>query len=391
MDEFYMFLIIGLLTIAAMLILLVGDFGIDIGYYDTYGTTTTRTTTTYHTVTTSIPSNAEMIVGVQNVETWRNIRLGKVNTTYSSNEIKTIAGDKYIVNGLLFGKTSIEMSAYTDKENFVGAYIRFDVERANNYGNLIIKFNGNVIENRKFVPGSYTININSSMIGESNSIELVPTSSSWRLWAPTVYSLKNVEFVYQTHYSKMTEIPFTIYQEEANSMIGKRGRITLDLGEHSGKLKILLNGNQVYYEGVSGYQSIYFDESNLKLGQNSIKFLAEDYGNFIGDASMLIYYDTLRDNDAVSDIIINQSNYNKLMNEWGIISFDVTRVTNPGGLSVSITDQNGRKSILAYDTLSAKNYYFFFNSSYLSLGKNTVTIGPVDNSVFYVKDFSINI
>jgi hypothetical protein len=393
MDEFYMFLIIGLLTITAMVVLMVGDIGIDVGVngtdYGNGGGHDHITTTTYHTVTTVINRESDSIVGLQNVETWRSIKLGRINASYASNQVITNGGWKYLFNGLLFGKTTLELNPSMDSSNVLGAFLRFDVVKTNGYGNLMIKVNGQIISNRKFTPGSYIITLNLSTLGTENRIEFIPFSSSWKIWAPSVYSLNNVEFGYQTKNLVTTDIPFMIYQDETSAMGSKKGRIVLDLDEHTGNLSILLNGEQVYSGTAKAYESIYFDESKLKVGQNNVGFYTEDQGDFEGNATMIVYYDTTRDNEAFLDFVINQSDYDKLKTEWAVVKFTVSRITNPGGLTVINEDESKKDYTIAYDLLSAKDYYFYFNSSQSSLGKNTIRIKSVDNSVFYVRDLAI--
>lgn len=395
MDEFYMFLIIGLLTIAAMLVLLVGDLAVDFGTGSgiDYGGNrhTYRTTTTYRTDTTIIPAENEMLVGPQNVETWRSIKLGEINTSYLSAEKSTKVDYSYIYNGLLFGKTALAMGAEVDIGNFVGSFLRFTVDKYNGYGNLLIKFNDVTVANRKFEPGAHTIIIDKSLVNYTNRVEFIPSSSTWKLWAPNVYGIKDAEFVYQSHFAKSTSVSFNVYQEEASSLKNKMGRMVLDLDEHKGSLKVMLNGNEIFSGSVSGYQGFYFSEAGLRLGSNTVDFISEDNGDFLGTATMLIYYDTSVENEAEYDFVLNRTRYDTLDTSRGIISFNLTRVIRTGGYSMSIIDGYGDERMLAYDQAAERKISYYFNTSYCSVGKNTVRIRSIDGSVFYVKDLSVKI
>ena len=227
------------------------------------------------------------------------------------------------------------------------------------------------------------------MVNYTNTIQLIPASSTWRLWAPNVYGISDAEFVYQTHFAKSSSMSFNIYQDEMTSLNSKSGRLIMDMTEHKGNLKIILNGNQIFSGTVSGYQTFYFAESGLRQGSNTIEFLTDENGEFMGTATMLIYYDTPVDNEVVQDFVINQSRYDRLDSSRGLIKFNVTRIVKPGGYMLSIEDENRNSRTLAYDIVMNRSVSYYFNTSYCSVGRNTVTLRSVDGSVFYINDFSV--
>ena len=235
MDEFVAFLIIGLVTII-VLFALFGPFG---PYSEV---TVINASKPIATTTTTIPlqpqEEGKILIGPQSVEVWRSIDLGKINVSYGSDERTVGIEQKRLYNGVLFGSDKLELNIPVDLTNFVGAYIEFTVEKTNKYAPLLIKFNGYTLNESKFSEGTYKFILNSSWVKENNKIEFIPLSSSWKIWAPTVYDLKDVKFVYQTTYSHPTTAKFTVYDNEYDNLANRDGRIILDLDEHKGVLNI---------------------------------------------------------------------------------------------------------------------------------------------------------
>lgn len=395
MDEFVVFLTVGLLMIAAMLIAFTGGLGImDIAgnsgnygkyYYDSrihYTTTSTIKTT---------EKGKEFLVGPENVQTWRSIGPNKINASYLSGNSGYTVPDKYLFNGLLFGGNSLEISTDVDTSNVKGAYIKFDIDKTNGYGNLIIKINGNVITDKVLAIGTHTFIINGSMLSANNIIEAYPSSSFWRIWAPDVYYLKNFEFTIQSQYSKPSQIKFNVYGEEAGRLSYDKGRVLLDLQDHKGILKMNLNGNEIFSNQTSGYQAVYFDQKNLRYGENVLDLYAVENSAFEGTASIIFYYYTTRQNEFSIDFDVPQWRYNTLNSSYGSMRFNVTKIMSSGGISVSIENSKGVKTAQYYDTLKTKGYILLFNATQTSLGKNIVRIKPLDNSTFYVSNMSIEV
>jgi|GEM_PF-2193510 len=388
MDQFTLLLITGLLIIALSFVFLGGLES----YFELKENVTTTTTTTLapSPVVPVTPGEGWILVGPENVEVWRVAKFGKINISYQAEEAKIEAGDKHLFNGLLFGSNRLEISASVDTENLIGAALKFDVEKTNRYGKLIIKVNGVVINESFFDVGSYTLLINRSLITPTTKIEIIPTSSTWKLWAPTVYDLKHVEFVVQSMHSKSKKFSFIIYDTESKNLHEKRGKITLDFENRRGTLRIVLNGHEIFNNVTQrSFTSIPFDQRYLKIGENVIEFSAGEDSAFYGDANLIFYYDTVRENRVEFPFYVNESVYERLNATDGIIRFNVTQVLADGGLSVSIKDSFGKEHTLGYAAVREGAYQFAFNSTHCSVGKNVLLINSVDDAVFYVNEIEV--
>jgi len=379
MDEFVVFLVAGLMIIAVLFVL----FGQQPAIISPIKNVTTTTTIP------RIPEVTLNLVGPKSVQVWRSVDLGEINVSYGSKETKNEITDKYLFNGLLFGSNRLDINFTVDTKNLVGAYLRFDVTKANNYGSLIVKVNDEIIKQGGFSVGEYQFLINKSIIKQDNKIEIIPTSSAWKIWAPTVYELSNIEFGYQSLSSKADKIYFNIYEDEFNNLAEIDGRIVLDLTEHKGKLNAVLNGNEIFFNETRSYQTIYFDQDILRLGSNSIEFVAETEGLFQGNVNLIFYYTTIQENYVEKVFSINQSEYKELNKNPGMIKFNITDILEQGGLSLTIQDATQKLYQIGYDTVRKGNYTYKFNTTQCSVGYNTLRIKSVDNSVFYIRDLEI--
>ncbi len=386
MDEFIAFLIIGLVFIAVAFFAL-GPFS---PYSETFVVNKTSGQTTTTLPSTEIPkTEGKFLIGPESIEVWRSIDLGKINVSYGNQENKITVERKKLFNGLLFGSNKLEIKAPVDTKNFVGAKLSFYVEKTNQYAPLMIKFNHHLLNKSIFSEGFYEFIINSSWVTEDNWIDFIPLSSSWKIWAPSVYELKDITFSFQTLYSLPTIKKFIVYDREYKNLANRYGKIILDLNEHKGVLKIDINGINVFSNSTKTYNQIYFDQSYLDSGENEIDFYSEENSKFSGNARILIYYYTTRENKLERTFSLSEDDYEKLKTTKGKIEFNITDIINPGGLSVTIEDSNGLVHNLGYRTVENGMYYFYFNQSDCRPGYNKVILRSVDNSTFWVNGFKI--
>ena len=382
MDEFFGWLIVGLCIIAVALFF----FGQPLQFPTDRGNATTTTTTI-----PAIPEQHVFFVGPQDITIWRSVEVGELNVSYASNEVKESVAEKHLFNGLMFGSNKLEISSNVDTKNLVGCYISFDVEKTNNYGTLCIKLNGNVINVSRFSTGRHKMLVNNSLVKRSNKIEFIPASSSWKIWAPTVYDLKDVEFVCQGLHSKSSKFSFTIYENEFNNLAGNEGRLVLDLTEHKGELRINLNGHEIFHGPTKAYDTIHFDQRYLKMGDNTIEFVSEVDSLFQGDARLIFYYNTTRENVAEKAFSLSNDEYDDLENEPASVTFNITNILTDGGFSLTIQDAEGVVHQLVYDAIREGNLTYSFNNTHCTPGYNIIRIKSVDDGAFYLKDFEVKI
>ncbi|MFH8107645.1 MAG: hypothetical protein QXJ25_01330 [Candidatus Aenigmatarchaeota archaeon] len=389
-DDFLMWLGIGI-ALMAILIVLFGRGPLEFSQTQQPTSLQPRAITTIPTENLSItlPSGA-ILVGRIERESWRIIRFDNINASYHAGEVLKSLSDRRIYNGLLFGSNKVEMTVNIDTNKTIGAFLSFFVNNTNGYGALIIKVNDIIINDKKLPIGEHIFFLNNSILREKNTIEIFATSSSWKLWAPTVYELRNVKFVSQELFAKRSNYTFNIYEDEfKNLRKDKKAELSLDLRERRGKLKIEINSNEIFNNEVEkSRKTIYFDQSLLKKEINEIEFVALD-GAFEGFAELKFYFNVFDELKAEKSFEISQYEYSQLYRNPGRIVFTIEDVLSQGGLSVIVRDAYGKETTIAYDIPRKGFYNYTLHAIECSPGVNRVIIKSVDNAKFYVKDINI--
>jgi len=328
---------------------------------------------------------AEGWVGLKDVETYRIIDLGNVDTSYMSNEIVINVPDKDLFSGLLFGSNSIKIHV-TKPDDFVGAYLEFDISDTNSYGRLTIKMNNKVIENKVMYIGHYKVPI--SQIDEETIIKIEPESSLWKLWAPTTYYLRNIKLVIQRLKEHHQQKPFIIYENEFENLT--RGWIDFNFDKYKGTLIIYLNGNEIYNDIVTGPKHrVMIDKDNFVPEENLLEFRSGENSNFTGTASLTIWYFKKEDLKIVQKFTINRSKYESMEN--GIINFRITQKRRDGGISLKL---NGKQLCIAdncYPSIKEKSYRFYFDKNKAKIGENILELSAIDNGLFMVRNLTISV
>jgi len=183
---------------------------------------------------------------------------------------KTLSSpEKRLYNGLLFGSDEIVIEF---PESYV-KYLTFSVEETNLYAPLVIYLNDEVIYSEFTGKGNYAIRINRTVSGV---LRIKADSSGWRIWAPAIYHLKNIDLFTESFAMNRNEFDFSLEKELENF---KAARIV----EWPDNTNIILNGN--YFSGVA------VEKDYLKEGKNIIIFEPFFNSSSEGIAKLNIWYD----------------------------------------------------------------------------------------------------
>jgi hypothetical protein len=324
-----------------------------------------------------------LFVGPKDIDTYRPYELGHFTADFESGLNIYTLGNKVIKNGVLFGDTDFRY--HIESLHIEEVQIKFVVRDTNNYGPLVVKVNGIVLEERAFEKGEYTINAPVNILSDDMLVEIYATSSGLRLWAPTYYDLGDVRLLVKGFSQNSLAYSFTTI-EEYNTF--SEGRIELQLDENVGEIVITMNDREIYSGPVTNLQTFKFSKSYLNYGQNYMAIYAKENSRFSGTAKMLIFYKTIYDTRLDVPFSLNQTEFDKL--KTGRITFDILSVTRGGGLSVKIACDN-RVTYNAYADLAEGNYEFTFDKSNVRLGTNYLIIGSVDKGVFAIKNVAVKI
>ncbi|MBI3190321.1 hypothetical protein HYZ41_01310 [archaeon] len=193
--------------------------------------------------------------------------------------------ERNIQNGLLFGNQKIEYQL--DRTGVQSLYIKLSVFSTNKLGNLIVKANNQVIENKHFDVGDYIIPIPANLTTDKTKIEIAAESSYWKIWAPTVYTLGCTDITYTSFESGFSQFKFYLGEEYVNAEFAK---IDAMFNQSTGTLIVELNGKTVWNGPTAGLQTITLSKSDLRLGDNIIAFRAAENSRFVGAANIVVVY-----------------------------------------------------------------------------------------------------
>lgn len=307
----------------------------------------------------------------------------RINASYS-NDIQIFEpADIYINNGILFGETSLKYNINTpDLEEIV---IKFNVTKFNNYGALVTKINGNITDRSFFVLGEHEVRIPKDQLRSTNTIEISAESSSWRMWAPSVYELKGIKIIARAAAFKENVLKFSILEPIYRKLVD--GRIDLALTRNTGTMIAELNGEVIYSDAVRDAQSIKFNKTSLFLGENNLFIKADPHSAFEGNARVLVFYKTETEEKLLVPLNLTDDMYNRLNNV--IVNFDITGIDKQGGLSVKIQRDNQTKS--QYATAAVKRFSFTFDKADVAPGINNIIIQSQDGAIFQVKNVDVRV
>ncbi|MFH1420949.1 MAG: hypothetical protein ABIG30_03210 [Candidatus Aenigmatarchaeota archaeon] len=382
MDEFIAFLVIGLIIIAAMLVVF------NVGIYSPssgggYGITPSEEESTTTNITV-----IEGLVGTHDVEIYHPIALENIDVSYTSAPKTYNLPDKRLVNGLLFGSNELALDI-RDLSYVNSARLSFVVKDTNKYGPLVVSVNDRVISSKAYNMGEQYVDIDPSILSNDITIKIKPSSSGWFIWAPTVYDLEEIKLSIHSLTSKAQTFNFLLSDDEINNW--ERGYLAMQLSSYSGPLFVELNGEQQFNNNLtSSYQNIPYNKSNLIIGNNTLSLRAEKNAAFLGRANLLIFYKTSRDNSVTQLFNVSSADYDHLSSVPGRVQFTVTDLYRAGAMLVKINDKNICLSATCYPAPQANTTFtFYFNQSQAKTGENALTIESVDNAAFRARTIVI--
>jgi len=322
-----------------------------------------------------------LIVGPRDILTYTPFDMGHFEANFEQGTNIYTLGDQVIKNGVLFGNNNFKyhiQSLYVEDVK-----IRFTVAETNNYGQLVIKVNGNVAESRNFAKGEYTINVDKALLNDDVFVEIYAESSGLRIWAPDYYELSDIRLIVSGFTQNSFAYAFSAYDEY--NMFNE-GRIELNMAENAGEIVISINDMELYSGPVKTTESIKFSKDYLRYGQNYVKIFAKENAVLSGNAKMIIFHSMIHDARLEVPFSFNQTEYNKL--KTGTITFDVVNIIKGGGISVKIVSNN-QVTYNAYTTADAGSYDFTFEKANVRVGANLLMIDSVDGAIFAVKNVAV--
>lgn len=286
--------------------------------------------------------------------------------------------DMRLFNGVFFGGNEIRYSIEEDADN---VEIKFRVSRTNMYAPMTIKLNDKIIEQKEYELGEYSISVNGG-IATGSTIEIKPLSSTWKIWAPTVYDLEDISVV--TNARGNNELHFSLNGELAKF---KDGRIDLLMDENIGQLEIILNGNLLSTGFVDNRESVEIEKEQLVEGDNELLFRTED-GTFSGEASVVIFYEVIDEKKIELPFRIDKNVHDNL--KRGFINFNIADIQKPGGMVVKIK-VGSQVLFRQFMNVEERPYSIIFGKQDSRPGTNELIIESVDGAAFSVANIEVSV
>jgi len=195
-------------------------------------------------------------------------------------------------------KTTISASITRDMDLVTEGSLVLNVFYTNNEGNLVVKFNDEVVYDNSPMPGEVVIPLSKNLLKSYNIIEISTSKPGWKFWTSSVYRIEKMELKIKYFGDIEREQTFEVYADELTNF--KEGAVSFYVNsyEGSGNLKVEINGYTLYDGSRRGSFELSFDfaEVGLTRGMNTISFSTEKETSYeIEKAKIIIVHEEPED------------------------------------------------------------------------------------------------
>ncbi|MBI4167674.1 MAG: hypothetical protein HY515_01820 [Candidatus Aenigmarchaeota archaeon] len=294
--------------------------------------------------------------------------------TESSMKIKEVL-EQDISEGLFSSKglsLDVAMDAATISDA-ISAALSFEVADTNNYGNLVVTWNGKDYYNDRPAAGKVSVKLPKESLKNENMLVIKSTGPGARFWASSFYSLKNIKFETVT-VSKRT-IFFDVFPEEVTSWSsGVLNFRRADYSSQNGILKAYVNGKLVYNSFPLESDAIQIGPDTIRSGTNLIKFESEGGVFSLKNVFLNVFLWKNRTSGITKSFILDPD-YLTLLNSSGysgVVRIKLGEVLKAAPLEVRFrNNKTGTKSV--FITELKDNMNASFGADQVGEGNNTLT------------------
>jgi hypothetical protein len=290
---------------------------------------------------------------------------------------------KLEISAGLFGSTSEEFAVEVPQhvlEWLKGGEIEFTVVDTNQYGNLIITWNGAEVYNKKAGKGKETVSLDSSQIKASNTMIISAQGPGLVFWAATVYELSN--FNVNAEYGPAKFLDFEVSQDELESL----DRFNLDwfTASKRGTLVIKVNGDEIFSGVPERTDSVEFTDTSLPTasivpGKNRLAFMAANGSYELQDVRMRTYVSKsqriMRERFELTTVQVDS-----LKAKGGVVRIYVEDIEREGNLRVSLNEQSAgsAEAALGWNRIVFDGNLVDVDTNWLEIsGTGTFDVGDV--------------
>ena len=197
--------------------------------------------------------------------------------------------------------------------------ITFGVLETNNYGDLVVQWNGKELYRGRASLGPQQLLLSRDLIKPQNTLRLTATGPGWRFWAGTVYILGNVQVSVRTGPAKLAG-----FELSSSDLQGfDRAELTFTASGAQDKLLVAVNNRIISSRTPAGPTTISFSLTDvpLRIGTNVLALSANTTMTLI-DANLRIY--TLGPGSVrTRSFNLTQEQLNALSGARGAIRYEV--------------------------------------------------------------------
>ncbi len=193
---------------------------------------------------------------------------------------------------------TISASIIRDMDFVTEGSLILDIFYTNNEGNLVVKFNNEVVYENSHMPGEIVIPLTKNLLDSYNVIEISTSKPWWKFWASSVYKIEKIELKIDYFGDIGKKETFEVYPDELSNF--KEGMVLFYVNSYDGPghLKVEINGYSLYEGSRRGSFELSFNfaEVGLTRGTNTISFSTEQDTSFeIENARIIIVQEVLED------------------------------------------------------------------------------------------------
>ncbi len=369
-DNFIYFLVAGLVIIAV----LIAAFNLG-GYVSPQ--TVDRNVTFREPITVKNISGASL-VGFIEKEAFQSFPF-LIDVRNTRDTISKDLGSFRVYNGLLFGEQGAKYRIATRGMDSLS--INYEALGTNEYGNIIIKANGVELVNERQTAGTYKIDVPNTLLSDNVFVEVSASSSTWKIWAPTVYDL-NMQLEARGFTDNAREFRFILLDDFIELTDAK---LNIAFDRAVGGAEIRLNNRMIFNGPLQDTQAIDIDKNFLEIGENVVSFVPHQDSIFEGRANIVVFFKVPQENIMRVPLNFTLSEIEHLP---GTITFDIVEVQRPGGLAIKLFKGN---EVLFADFAAAAEGRYIFELRNAKIGVNVLTIQGMDGAAFLLKNLDVRV
>ncbi|MBI1971967.1 MAG: hypothetical protein HYS53_01560 [Candidatus Aenigmarchaeota archaeon] len=252
-----------------------------------------------------------------------------------------------------------------------GAMLSFEVADANDYGNLVVAWNGKDYYNEKPATGKVLIKLPKESLKNENRLEIKSAGPGARFWAASVYLLKNITLDVLT-VSKRT-IFFEVFPEEVSSWSsGVLNFRRAGYSSQDGIIKAYANGRLVYNSFPKETDIIQIGPDDIRPGTNSLKFESDQVFS-LKNVFLNVFLWKNRTTGITKSFLLSADDLTLLNRSgyYGVVQIKLGEVLKAAPLEVRFRGNKTTKSV--FITELKDNINATFGADQVGEGNNTLT------------------